>query len=226
MAKPAANLISFNFDLKTATLRGRRAHRAGLQGTAAKALTRRSLKTQTSTGDTMAKTKIIRKKRVIENTGVQRPGWEQVGRYMYYFGQLELALGDLLHRSLGLSKRAATLLLPRVMYMAKLDLIEAIIPVLKQPDNWKSKARRIVDECRNFNNERNMFCHGAFSRDAAGFVRFDYVSMKGKPPAVASWSKAHFDKRCNELERLESEVSSLYPGFRPAHYILGVAKSK
>jgi hypothetical protein len=73
----------------------------------------------------MAKTKVIRR-RVVEDAGVQRPGWEQVGRYMYFFGQLEQALGDLLHLSLGLSKKAARLLLPRVMYPAKLDLIETI----------------------------------------------------------------------------------------------------
>jgi hypothetical protein len=72
----------------------------------------------------MAKTKVIRR-RVIEDAGVQRPGWEQVGRYMYCFGQLEQALSDLLHLSLRLSKRAARLLLPRVMYSAKLELIEA-----------------------------------------------------------------------------------------------------
>ena len=75
----------------------------------------------------MAKTKIIRR-RVVEDTGVQRPGWENVGRYMYCFGQLELALGDLLHRSLRLSKRAATLLLPRVMYAAKLSMIRSDHP--------------------------------------------------------------------------------------------------
>jgi hypothetical protein len=91
----------------------------------------------------MAKTKVIRR-RVVEDAGVQRPGWEQVGRYMYCFGQLEQALGDLLHRSLGLSKRAARLLLPRVMYAAKLDLIETIIPMLKQPESWKSRAKLIV----------------------------------------------------------------------------------
>ena len=43
----------------------------------------------------MAKAKVIRR-RVVEDAGVQRPGWEQVGRYMYCFGQLEQALGDLL----------------------------------------------------------------------------------------------------------------------------------
>ena len=69
---------------------------------------------------------------------------------MYYFGHLELALGDLLHRSLRLSRRSAKLLLPRVMYAAKLDMIEAIIPMLNQPDSWKSEARRIVDDCRKF----------------------------------------------------------------------------
>ena len=170
----------------------------------------------------MTKTKIIRR-RVVEDTGVQRPGWEHVGRYMYCFGQLELALGDLLHRSLRLSKRAATLLLPRVMYSAKLSMIEAIIPMLKQPDNWKSKARQIVNDCKKFIDERNMFCHGAFAREGAGgTVRFDYINMKGKGPPVASWSGALFDERCKELERLEREVSSLYPGFRPTNYILRV----
>jgi hypothetical protein len=167
----------------------------------------------------MAKPKVIRR-RVVEDTGVQRPGWEHVGRYMYYFGQLELALGDLLHRSLGLSKRSATLLLPRVMYAAKLGIIEAIIPMLKQPDIWKSKATQIVSDCKKFIDERNMFCHGAFSREATGTIRFDYINMKGRGPAVASWSDALFDKRCKELERLEREVSSLYPGFRPTNYIL------
>ena len=34
----------------------------------------------------MAKTKVIRR-RVVEGTEVLRPAWEQVGRYMYYFGQ-------------------------------------------------------------------------------------------------------------------------------------------
>jgi hypothetical protein len=101
------------------------------------------------TGDTMVKTKIIRR-RVVEDAGVQRSGWEQVGRYMYCFGQLEQALGDLLHRSLGLSKRAARLLLPRVMYSAKLDLIETIIPMLKQPESWRSRAKLIVNNCRKF----------------------------------------------------------------------------
>jgi hypothetical protein len=62
---------------------------------------------------------------------------------MYCFGQLEQALGDLLHRSLGLSKRAARLLLP--MYSAKLDLIETIIPMLKQPESWRSRAKLIVN---------------------------------------------------------------------------------
>jgi hypothetical protein len=167
----------------------------------------------------MAKTKVIRR-RVVEDTGVQRAGWERVGQYMYYFGQLELALGDFLHRSLGLSKRAATLLLPRVMYAAKLGIIEAIIPMLKQPDSWKSKATQIVKDCKKFIDERNMFCHGAFSRQAAGTIRFDYISQKGRGPAIASWSDAHFDDRCKELERLEREVSSLYPGFRPTSFIL------
>jgi hypothetical protein len=143
----------------------------------------------------MAKTKVIRR-RVVEDTGVQKPGWEQVGRYMYYFGQLEQALGDLLHRSLRLSKRRAQILLPRMMYAAKLEVIEAIIPMLKQPKSWKSKARQVVNDCRKFINDRNMFCHGAFSRDAAGIVRFDYVSMKGKGPPVGSWSDLEFDKQC------------------------------
>src|SRR5262245_39095731 len=104
----------------------------------------------------MAKTKVIRR-RVVEDTGVQQPGWEQVGRYMYCFGQLEQALGDLLHRSLRLSSMAARLLLPRVMYAAKLDLIEAIIPVLRKPKSWKSKAKIIVKDCKTFIDERNMF---------------------------------------------------------------------
>jgi hypothetical protein len=53
---------------------------------------------------------------------------------MYYFGHLELALGDLLHRSLGLSRKSAKLLLPRVLYAAKLDTIGATIPALNQPE--------------------------------------------------------------------------------------------
>jgi hypothetical protein len=167
----------------------------------------------------MAKPKIIRR-RVVEDAGVQRPAWEQVGRYMYCFGQLEQALGDLLHRSLGLSKRAARLLLPRVMYSAKLDLIETIIPMVKQPQSWKSRAKLIVNDCKKFIDERNMFCHGAFAREAAGTVRFEYISMKGREPAVPSWSDTLFDARCKELERLEREVSSLYPAFRPTTYVL------
>jgi hypothetical protein len=167
----------------------------------------------------MPKTKIIRK-RVVYDAGVQRPGWEQVGRYMYCFGQLEQALGDLLHRSLGLSKRRARLLLPRVMYSAKLDLIEAIIPTLKEPESWKSRANEMVKDCRKFIDERNMFCHGAFSREASGTIRFEYISMKGKEPAVPRWSDARFDTQCKDLERLEREVSFLYPGFRPTTYVL------
>ena len=167
----------------------------------------------------MAKAKIIRR-RVVEDAGVQRPGWEQVGRYMYCFGQLEQALGDLLHHSLRLSKRAARLLLPRVMYTAKLDLIETIIPMLKQSESWKSRAKLTVKDCRKFIDERNMFCHGAFAREAAGTIQFEYISVKGRAPAVPSWSDALFDARCKELERLERDVSSLYPGFRPTTYVL------
>jgi hypothetical protein len=73
-------------------------------------------------------------------------------------GQLELALGDLLHRSLRLSKRSAQFFLPRVMYPAKLDIIEAIIPMLKEPDSSKTKAKTTVGRCRKFIEERNMFC--------------------------------------------------------------------
>jgi hypothetical protein len=167
----------------------------------------------------MAKPKIIRR-RVVEDAGVQRPGWERVGRYMFCFGQLEQALGDLLHRSLRLSQRSAQLLLPRLMYAAKLDIIETIIPMLKQPDAWKSEANRIVKDCRKFIEERNMFCHGAFSREVGGIVRFDYISMKGRPPRVASWPDDLFDTRCKELEKLEREVSNLYPSFRPTNFIL------
>jgi len=66
-----------------------------------------------------------------------------------------------------------------------------------------------------------MFCHGAFSRNVDyGTIRFDYVSMKGKSPAVASWSDELFDERCKELERLEQEVCDLYPGLPPENYIL------
>jgi hypothetical protein len=169
--------------------------------------------------DIMAKMKVIRE-RVVEDAGVQRPGWEQVGRYMYCFGQLEQALGDLLHRSLRLSKTAARLLLPRVMYAAKLDLIEAIIPMLREPESWKSNAKRIVKDCKKFVDDRNMFCHGAFTRAISGTIRFEYISMKGKEPAVPSWSDATFDARCGDLERLEREVSSLYPGFRRTTYVL------
>jgi hypothetical protein len=167
----------------------------------------------------MAKTKVIRR-RVVEEPGVQRPGWEQVGRYMYCFGQLEQALGDLLHHSLRLSKTAARLLLPRVLYAAKLDLIEAIIPTLKEPESWKSKAKLIMKDCKKFIDERNMFCHGAFTREMSGIIRFEYISMKGKGPTVSSWSDATFEDRCRELERLERDVSSLYPGFRPTTYVL------
>jgi hypothetical protein len=167
----------------------------------------------------MAKTKVIRR-RVVEDTGVLQPAWKQVGRYMYYFGHLELALGDLLHRSLRLSRRSAKLLLPRVMYAAKLDMIGAIIPMLNQPDSWKSEARRIVDDCRKFIDERNMFCHGAFSRNPGdGTIRFDYISAKGKE-SPAGLSDGFFNKRCEELEKLERDVSGLYPGFRPKNYIL------
>ena len=105
----------------------------------------------------MAKEKAIRQREVLDRDTL-RPSWEQVGRYMYYFGQLELALGDLLHRSLRLSKRSAQFFLPRVMYPAKLDIIEAIIPMLKQPDSWKTKAKTTVNRCRKFIEERNMFC--------------------------------------------------------------------
>jgi hypothetical protein len=167
----------------------------------------------------MAKTKVIRR-RVVEDAGVQRRGWEQVGRYMYCFGQLEQALGDLLHHSLRLSKRAARLLLPRVMYSAKLELIERIIPMLNHPESWKSQAKRIVNDCKKFIDERNMFCHGAFAREATGTIRFEYINMKGKEPVAPAWSDADFDDRCKKLERLEREVSSLYPGFRPTNYIL------
>ena len=140
---------------------------------------------------------------------------------MYCFGQLEQALGDLLHRSLKLNKTAARLLLPRVMYAAKLDLIEAIIPKLREPERWKAKAKLIVRGCRAFIDERNMFCHGAFTRERMSeTVRFEYISMKGKEPAVPSWSNATFNARCSELERLERQVSSLYPGFRPTTYVL------
>ena len=166
----------------------------------------------------MAKTKVIRR-RVVEDTGVLLPAWQQVGRYMYYFGHLELALGDLLHRSLGLSRKSAKLLLPRVMYAAKLDIIEATIPTFNQPEGWQLGAKRIVQDCRKFIEERNMFCHGAFSRNEDGTIRFDYVSMKGKESA-GNFSDGFFDKRCKELEQLERDVSSLYPGFRPKAYIL------
>jgi hypothetical protein len=44
--------------------------------------------------------------------------------------------------------------------------------------------------------------------------------MKGKGPPVGSWSDLEFDKQCKDLERLEREVSNLYPGFRPTNYIL------
>jgi hypothetical protein len=170
----------------------------------------------------MAKTKAIRR-RVVHDSGVQQPGWEQVGRYMYCFGQLEQALGDLLHRSLRLSKKAAQLLLPRVMYPAKLDLIERIIPTLKQSESWKSNAKQIVTDCRKFIDERNMFCHGAFARSASsGTIRFEYVSMKGKGPSIEEWSDTLFNERCKELERLERAVSRLYPGFRPTTFIVTV----
>jgi len=92
--------------------------------------------------------------------------------------------------------------------------------MLKQPDSWKSRATRIVKDCKKFIDERNMFCHGAFSRGAAGAIRFDYISPKGKGPSIVSWTDADFDDRCTELERLEREVSSLYPGFRPTNYII------
>jgi len=43
---------------------------------------------------------------------------------------------------------------------------------------------------------------------------------KFREPAVPFWSDALFDTQCKELERLEREVSSLYPGFRPTTYVL------
>ena len=92
--------------------------------------------------------------------------------------------------------------------------------MLKQPETWKSRAKLIVKDCRKFIDERNMFCHGAFAREGSGTVRFEYISMKGKEPAVPSWPDALFDAQCKELERLEREVSSLYPGFRPTNYVL------
>ena len=65
-----------------------------------------------------------------------------------------------------------------------------------------------------------MFCHGAFAREAGGTVRFEYISMKGREPRVPSWSEDLFDARCKELERLEREVSSLYPGFRSTNFFI------
>jgi hypothetical protein len=65
-----------------------------------------------------------------------------------------------------------------------------------------------------------MFCGGAFSREMGGTVRFDYISMKGKAPPNASWPDDPFDERCKKLDKLQQEVSNLYPGFRPTNYIL------
>jgi hypothetical protein len=162
----------------------------------------------------MPKVKVIRRRVVLDSRAL-RPSWERVGQYMYYFGQLELALSDLLHRSLQLSKRSAQFLLPRVMYSAKLDIIDAIIPMLKQPDGWKSQAKKTVGDCRKFADERNMFCHGAFSRQMDGTPRFDYLNMKGKPPAVASWSDGLFDNDVSSLSSLSMRLARCIRAFVP-----------
>src|SRR3954447_14196469 len=105
-----------------------------------------------------------RPQRIIYDRGVLEPGWQMVGRYMYYFGQLELALGDIVRVLLSLSDDAARLLFPHLYFMAKINIIVEAIPFQKeQDDNWKRKATRIVNKCRGFNDDRNMFCHGAFS---------------------------------------------------------------
>ena len=107
------------------------------------------------------------------------------------------------------------------MFPAKLDLIQQIIPGLKQPESWKIEAKRIVSDCRKFVDERNMFAHGAFTPKVDdGTTLFHYVSMKGKETDHIAWSAKDFDKRCIELERLEREVSDLYPGFRPRDIIM------
>ena len=73
---------------------------------------------------------------------------------------------------------------------------------------------------RKFNDDRNMFCHGAFSVDEAGQVIFDYLNVKGKKLPISTWSDDKFKKECDTLARLECKVSNLYPGFRPVTYAL------
>jgi hypothetical protein len=158
--------------------------------------------------------------RVVRDSAVLAPGWEMVGRYMYHFGQLELALADTICVILGLNPDAARLLLPRLYFLPKIEIITAAIPLQEKDNAWQSKAKSIVNSCRKFNDDRNMFCHGAFSVDEAGQVTFDYLNVKGEKPPISTWSDDNFKKKCDELARLERKVSNLCPGFRPVTYAL------
>jgi hypothetical protein len=41
--------------------------------------------------------------------------------------------------------------------------------MLNHPESWNSQAKRIVNDCTKFIDERNMFCHGAL-REATGTI--------------------------------------------------------
>ena len=88
--------------------------------------------------------------------------------------------------------------------------------------NYSYAIALVINACKKFNDDRNMFCRRAFSVNDAGEVTFEYVNNKGVMP-VSTWSKENFDEECKKLASLERKVSNLYPGFRPVRHILRAA---
>jgi hypothetical protein len=81
----------------------------------------------------MAKTKVIRR-RVVEDTGVHCRLGSRWGDTCITLATWNWRSVICCNRSLGLSRKSAKLLLPRVLYAAKLDTIGATIPALNQPE--------------------------------------------------------------------------------------------
>ena len=83
---------------------------------------------------------------VFYDAGVMAVAWQQVGRYMFAFGMLEQALGDIVAKILDLNDDAARLLRPRLFFSAKVQLIEKL-------DSTAGTTHRLEEQCFGSNRE-------------------------------------------------------------------------
>jgi hypothetical protein len=142
-----------------------------------------------------------------------------LGRFLYEFAQMEIALNEAISKLFDLSPDNARIVSENIEIGRKVDIVHSIV-LAQSGSNGKDltkKAASVFNALRGINDpDRIMITHSLFSLHGTGAVRFEkHRARTGLIRNEVIWRFEQFDRKCVEMQQITSDLREMTATLRP-----------